>query len=81
MKTYGTLEALANAPEAEVAQLLHLRSDAATKLLMAARVALKQQNERKEEQKKSLEEAGTTWQKAAHHKQIADLAELASEEF
>ena len=80
MKKYGTLEALTNAPEAEVAELLHFRADATTKLLMAAKVALKKQNERKAEQKKSLEKAGTTWQKAAHYKMVSDLAEIAGED-
>ncbi|MBQ1661470.1 MAG: excinuclease ABC subunit C, partial [Treponema sp.] len=80
MKKYGTLSALAAAPESEVAQLLHMRADAATELLMKAKLALSKQNERKSEQMQSLDEAGTTWQNAAHYKMVADLASLAGED-
>jgi excinuclease ABC subunit C len=80
MKKYGTLEALANAPEAEVAELLHMRADKTTELLMAAKVAFEKQTERKADQMQSLSEAGTTWQKAAHYKMVQDLALLAGED-
>ncbi|MBQ2080946.1 MAG: excinuclease ABC subunit UvrC [Treponema sp.] len=80
MKKYGTLSALAAAPESEVAQLLHMRADATTELLMKAKLALSKQNERKSEQMQSLDEAGTTWQNAAHYKMVADLASLAGED-
>ncbi len=80
MKKYGTLSALAAAPESEVAQLLHMRADATTELLLKAKLALSKQEERKSEQMMSLDEAGTTWQNAAHYKMIADLASLAGED-
>lgn len=78
MKKYGTLKKLIEAPEAEVAELLHLRANAATELLMAAKAALEKQDKRKEEQNLSLGEAGTTWQKAARAQMLSDLAKQAS---
>lgn len=79
MKKYGTLQALAKAPEAELAQLLHFRADAATALLLAAKNELSKQNARKEKQALSLGEAGTTWQKAAHAQMLSDLARQAAD--
>ena len=78
MKKYGTLKKLVEAPEAEVAELLHLRANAATELLMAAKAALEKQDKRKEEQNLSLGEAGTTWQKAARAQMLSDLAKQAA---
>lgn len=80
MKKYGSLSSLVEAPESEVAELLHMRADKTTDLLLAAKVALQKQKERKEKQKKSLGQAGTTWQKAAHKQAITDLANLAAED-
>ncbi|MBP5438878.1 MAG: excinuclease ABC subunit UvrC [Treponema sp.] len=80
MKKYGSLQALAQAPEAELAQLLHFRADAATALLLAAKNELEKQNQRKEKQALSLGEAGTTWQKAAHAQMLSDLARQAADE-
>ena len=77
MKKYGTLKALVEAPESEIAQLLHMRADMATSLILAAKVELEKQEERKEKQMDSLVEAGTTWQKAARSKHTANLAALA----
>ncbi|MBR4245397.1 MAG: excinuclease ABC subunit UvrC [Treponema sp.] len=79
MKKYGTLQALAKAPEAELAQLLHFRADAATALLLAAKNELSKQNARKEKQALSLGKAGTTWQKAAHAQMLSDLARQAAD--
>ncbi|MBO4321226.1 MAG: excinuclease ABC subunit UvrC [Treponema sp.] len=77
MKKYGTLRALLEAPEAEIAELLHMRSDKATSLILAARVELEKQEKKKLSQMDSLEQAGTTWQKAAKSKKTIDLAALA----
>ena len=74
MKEFITLENMCSAEESAVAQLLHVRSDEATSIIMAARELLKKQNERKAEQKKSLQSAGTTWQNAADAQYIKDLA-------
>ena len=65
MKEFITLENMCSAEESAVAQLLHVRSDEATSIILAARELLKKQNERKTEQKKSLQSAGTTRQNAA----------------
>ena len=80
MKKYGTLRALVEAPEAEIAELLHMRAENATSLLLAAKTELQKQDERKERQMESLVEAGTTWQKAAQSKHTANLAALALED-
>lgn len=80
MKKYTTLEALATAPESEVAELLHVRADKATDILMAAKVALEKQKKKQNRQMQSLEEAGTTWQNAARSKKVSDLAKLAGED-
>lgn len=80
MTAYGTLEALACASESEVAELLHMRANAASELLLAAKMALGKQTERKAEQRKSLGQAGTTWQKAAHSQMVSDLASLAADD-
>ncbi|MBP5452104.1 MAG: excinuclease ABC subunit UvrC [Treponema sp.] len=78
MKKYGSLRALLEAPEAEIAELLHMRADKATSLILAARIELKKEDEKKERQMDSLDKAGTTWQKAAKSKKTADLAALAA---
>ena len=80
MKKYGTLSALAEAPESEIAELLHVRAGKASEILMAAKFLLQKQNEKKSVQMQSLDEAGTTWQKAARYKMVSDLAALAGED-
>lgn len=80
-KEFTTLKNLAESEESKIAQVLHVRADEATEILLAAKELLKKQEARKEEQKLSLQEAGTTWQKAAQaHKDaeyISSLADLA----
>ena len=80
-KEFTTLENLASSQESRIAQLLHIRADEATEILISAKELLKKQNLRKEEQKLSLQEAGSTWQKAkealAQKEYISDLASLA----
>ena len=71
---------IAQAPEAELAQLLHFRADAATALLLAAKTEVAKEEKRKEEQTLSLGEAGSTWQKAAHAQMLSDLAKMAAED-
>ena len=80
IKKYSDLESLAKAPEAELAQLLHVRADKASEILLAAKVAYEKQKDKKEQQMQSLDEAGTTWQKAARYKAVSDLASLAAED-
>ncbi len=79
MKKYGTLKALAEAQEADVAQLLHVRSDAATDILMAAKVLLQKQNKTKQMQTMALDLPGTTKEKAMQSKKNANLAAEALE--
>jgi len=74
MKTYGTLQELCNAQESDIAQLLHIRADEASDILIVARQLLIKQKEAQEKQMKSLDIAGTTKQKAAQYKADQDLA-------
>ena len=77
MKKYGTLQALASAPESEIAQLLHLKGDKASELLITARALYARQKDRQEEEMLSLDAAGTTKEKARQYKMDQDLAAAA----
>lgn len=74
MKKYGTLQSLTEAPEADIAQLLHVRADAASDILMAAKVLLQKQNEVKAKESLALDIPGTTKEKAIRSKNNANLA-------
>lgn len=76
---FMTLEKLAAAQEADVAQALGVKADAATEILMQARRLSQERNQKKEAQMQSLKEAGTTKEIAAHNEWIASLADLAQE--
>lgn len=79
LKKFTTLDGLANAPEADIAQTLHVRTGFATDILMAAKVLLKKQNDIKAKTRLSLGEAGTTADKAARYQLNANLASSALE--
>ena len=76
-KHFTTLENMCSAEESAVAELLHVRADEATDILIHAKHLLEKRNERKEQQMQSLKSAGTTWQKAAEAQYIEDLAQEA----
>lgn len=76
---FMTLEKLAAAQEADVAQALGVKADAAAEILMQARRLSQERNQKKEAQMQSLKEAGTTKEIAAHNEWIASLADLAQE--
>ncbi|MCQ2577825.1 MAG: excinuclease ABC subunit UvrC [Treponema sp.] len=76
-KKYTTLENLCSASESEIAQTVHVRADGASSILMEARALLEKRNAKKEEQKKSLNVAGTTKETAAYAGYISDLASSA----
>ncbi len=80
MKKFATLEKLSLASESEIAQTLHVNSDAASKILLSARELLEKQNAVKEKQKLSLGQSGTTKEKAEHAQKIYSLAQMALEE-
>lgn len=80
MKKFATLEKLSLASESEIAQTLHVNSDAASKILLSARELLEKQNDAKEKQKLSLGQSGTTKEKAEHAQKIYSLAQMALEE-
>lgn len=78
-KEFTTLENLCNQEESKVAQLLHIKADEATNILLNAKNLLEKQNQQKEIQKLSLGQAGTTKEKAAESQIISNLADLALE--
>ena len=71
---FMTLEKLAAAQEADVAQALGVKADAAAEILMQARRLSQERNQKKEAQMQSLKEAGTTKEIAAHNEWISKLA-------
>ena len=78
--TDTTLENLANAQEAEIAECLHVRANDAAQILIEAKKLFSEQAEKKQSQMRSLKEAGTTKEIAAHKEYISSLADLAGEE-
>lgn len=77
MKKYGTLAALSAAPEADIAQTLHVRAGLATDILLAARELLKKQEHVKAKERLSLDLPGTTKEIAARRKKNESLAAAA----
>ena len=76
-RSFLTLENLAAAEESAVAQCLHVRADEAADILLKARDLNAQRNDKKDLQRLSLGQAGTTKEKAAQAGYIADLASAA----
>ena len=74
MKKYGTLESLAATSEADIAQTLGIKADAASDILISAKNLYRQQQEKQNAQKTSLGMPGTTKEKAAKFKINHDLA-------
>ncbi len=74
---FVTIENLAKAQEAQVAQALGIKADKAAEILMQARRLSQERNQKKEAQMQSLKEAGTTKEIAAHNEWIAQLADEA----
>ena len=79
MKKYGTLKALCSSPEADIAQLLHVRSSDAADILMAAKVLLQKQEAVKAKETLALDMPGTTQEKAMRSKKNANFASEALE--
>ncbi|MCQ2576252.1 MAG: excinuclease ABC subunit UvrC [Treponema sp.] len=76
-KQFTTLENLANSEESAIAQCLHVRATEAADILLHAKELNKKRQDKKDLQKLSLGEAGTTKEKAAAAQYIDDLASLA----
>ena len=74
---FMTIEKLAAAQEADVAQALGVKAKAAAEILMQARRLSQERNQKKETQMQSLKEAGTTKEIAAHNEWISKLADEA----
>lgn len=77
IQKFVTIEGLAKVQEAEVAQALNVKAEKAAEILMQARRLSKEREAKKEEQMKSLKEAGTTKEIAAHNEYISSLADMA----
>ncbi|MCK9169580.1 MAG: excinuclease ABC subunit UvrC, partial [Treponema sp.] len=76
-KTFTTLENLAQAEEAQVAQTLHVRAQEAADILISARQLNKARIEKKAEEMEALRISGTTVQKAAEAQYTDNLASQA----
>jgi excinuclease ABC subunit C len=76
-RTFLTLENLAAAEESAIAQCLHVRADEAADILLKARDLDARRKDKKDLQRLSLGQAGTTKEKAAEAGYIADLASAA----
>ena len=74
IQKFVTIENLAAAQEAQVAQALGVKADKASEILMQARRLSQERNQKKEAQALSLKEAGTTKEIAAHNEWISTLA-------
>ncbi|MDE5898797.1 MAG: excinuclease ABC subunit UvrC [Treponemataceae bacterium] len=77
MKAFSTMEGLAGAEEAAVAQAIHVRAREAAEILMAARALAAERRKKQDGQRKSLRTSGTTPQSAAEAQYLDDLASLA----
>ncbi|MFA6855825.1 MAG: excinuclease ABC subunit UvrC, partial [Treponema sp.] len=76
-KTFTTLENLAQAEEAQVAQSLHVRAQEAADILISAQQLNKTRIEKKAEEMEALRISGTTVQKAAEAQYTDNLASQA----
>jgi excinuclease ABC subunit C len=77
MKKFGTLKRLAESSESEIAQSLGVKAKIASDILLQAKRLYKEEAAIKEKQMLSLDEAGTTKEKAARYKINKDLASAA----
>ncbi len=80
MKSFSTLEDLAKAEEAQIAQVLHVRADVASEILLSAKQEAQKQARRKKRIAKSLDESGTTAEKAAEAARAKSLALAVAED-
>ena len=76
-KAFTTLEDLAATPESAIAQAIHVRAQEAADILLSAKNLLSQRNEKKDLQRLSLGQSGTTKEKAAEAQYLDDLASQA----
>jgi excinuclease ABC subunit C len=79
MKTFATLEDLAVAEEAAIAQALHVRAPEAAEILMAAKGLLEQRRTQQAETRRLLKVSASTVQEAASRQRDSDLADSALE--
>ena len=77
VQKFVTIENLAAAQEAEVAQALGIKAAKAAEILLQARRLNQERKSKKDAQMQSLKEAGTTKEIAARNEWIASLAEQA----
>ena len=78
-KAFITIENLAKAEESQIAQVLHVRANEASDILLAAKAEAAKMRKAKSRASESLKESGTTKEKAAEAALAKDLAALASE--
>ena len=78
-KTFTTIEELAKAEEAQIAQALHVRANIASEILLAAKKESLKLNRRKKKTEAALLESGTTKEKAIESARAINLAAEAIE--
>ena len=74
MKAFSTLENLAESEEAQIAQVLHVRANIASEILISAKREAEKHSRRKKRVAMSLDESGTTAEKAAEAAIAKNLA-------
>ncbi len=79
-KAFTTLEDLAAAQEAQIAQAIHVRASDASEILLAAKKLAEKQRRSKKRISASLTQSGTTAEKAAEAARAQNLALLAAED-
>ena len=77
IKKYGTIASLASATEADIAETLGIKAEAASDILLQARNLYIKQKEKQDMQRESLGMPGTTKEKAARFHMNHNLAAMA----
>jgi excinuclease ABC subunit C len=78
-KVFTTIEDLSLSTDKAIMDAIGVSENEAKEILAQAKVLSKQRQEKKDQSMKSLQEAGTTWQKAARAQYDSDLADAALE--
>ena len=78
-KAFTTIEELSASQESQIAQVLHVRAEIASEILLAAKKESQRLNRRKKKTEEALEMSGTTKEKAVEAARAASLANEAIE--
>ena len=78
-KAFTTIEELSASQESQIAQVLHVRAEIASEILLAAKKESQRLNRKKKKTEEALEMSGTTKEKAVEAARAASLASEAIE--